>query len=93
MGFDSSREKLVRKLAEHAFLALDDISGTAMTEHWIMLLHRVLTQRMQYSRPTLLTSKTAPRDLYPLVGGDVASRLGGFCWHAILGRDKRALLK
>ncbi|MFF8386105.1 ATP-binding protein [Streptomyces kanasensis] len=86
-GFDSERD--LQSLMRCPLLLLDDL-GAAKTSEWTEeLTYRLINQRYEHLRPTLITSNLTTDTLRAALGDRVASRLAQMTERVTLEGDDR----
>jgi DNA replication protein DnaC len=91
-GFDNpdSREVLIlSQFSDVEFLVLDDIGAGSLSDYERRSTLHVLDRRMDYLRPTIVTSNLTLEGIAEKLDERIASRLSGFTRIVMTGRDRR----
>jgi len=87
-GGDETEDMIVSDLQRRRVLLIDDISAIAKTEHGVSLLLAILAGRIDWQRPTVVTSYLGLRALDG-IDSSIASRLASFAQMRLVCSDRR----
>jgi len=86
--YADARERVITQATRVQFAILDEFSGPQASQPWNAAMHRLLNERLQAQRPTIIISRIPPQKLP--YGEDVTSRLNRFQWVGCDGVDRRS---
>jgi DNA replication protein DnaC len=85
---DRSELEILRDYAEAPVLVLDDILSVAPTDYAMATIQALLTRRISYERPTIVTLNVSGDQVEGL-SPSIASRLASFRRIHLVGEDRR----
>lgn len=91
-GFDNPdcrEDSILTGFSDVEFLVLDDVGSGSLSDYERRSTLHVLDRRMDYLRPTIVTSNLSLDGIAEKLDERIASRLSGFAHIAMTGRDRR----
>jgi DNA replication protein DnaC len=86
---DVTERAVMSKLTGVAFVVLDDLGAGSLSDHERRSTLHLLDRRLNYLRPTIVTTNLTVEQVGKLMDERIASRLGGFTRIAVTGCDRR----
>lgn len=86
---DVTEITILNRFADVEFVVLDDIGSGSLSDHERRSTLHLLDRRMNYLRPTIVTSNLTLEQIAEKLDERIASRLSGFTRIVMAGRDLR----